>query len=70
MKREFNAEEIFSEILKRLRTIKGLAQQEGDANLMNKLDTIIAMVEKKKKEWNGRSPAALWAGLTHRLSCK
>jgi hypothetical protein len=70
MKREFNTEEIFSEILRRLRGIKVVAQQKGNSALIKKLDTIIVMVEKKRKEWNAKSQASLLGGLTYRLGCK
>ena len=70
LKREFNTEEIFTEILRQLRAIKGISQQRKLCNLIKKVDTLIAMVEKKRKEWNARSEFTLFTGLTYRLQCK
>jgi len=70
IKRDFNVEKVFTDLLSKLKTLKCKACQAGDTNVVKKLDTIIAMIEKKRKEWNAKADWVLFAGLKVRMDCK
>ena len=70
IKRDFNTEKVFGEIVAKLKVLKCKAVQIGDDALTKKIETIITMIEKKRKEWNAKSDWSLLAGLSHRMSCK
>jgi hypothetical protein len=70
IKRDFNTEKVFGELLGKFKMLKCNACQAGDGNVVKKVDTIIAMIEKKRKEWNAKADWVLFAGLKVRMDCK
>ena len=70
IKRDFNTERVFSEILTRLNLLKCKAKQAGESSLIKKIDAVISMIETKKKTWGAKSDLNLFAGLSYRMSCK
>lgn len=69
-KRSFNTEKVFGEIIAKLKVLKCKATEAGETDLCKKIETVTTMIEKKRKEWNGKSELALFAGLSHRMGCK
>lgn len=70
IKRDFNAQQTFGNIIAKLKVLKGKAVQADENCLVKKIDAIITMIEKKKKEWNSKSDGSLLTGLAHRMNCK
>jgi hypothetical protein len=70
IKRDFNTDKIFSEILTKLRTLKCKVEKNKEHALAKKVEVIISMVEKKKKEWAAKSDVALVTALACRLNYK
>ena len=70
IKRDFNPQQTFGNIIAKLKVLKAKAAQTDEACLVKKIDTIITMIEKKKKEWNAKSDVTLLSGLSHRMNCK
>lgn len=70
IKRDFNTEKVFGELITKLKLLKCKACHAGETNLVKKLDTIIAMIEKKRKEWVAKADWVLFAGLKVRMDCK
>ena len=70
IKRDFNTEKVFGEIVAKLKVLKCKAIEAKEDALAKKIETIITMIEKKRKEWNAKSDWSLLAGLTYRMNCK
>ncbi len=70
IKRDFNTEKVFSELLAKLKVLKTKAVKECETTLATKIETVIAMIEKKRKEWNAKSDFVLFAGLQTRMNAK
>ncbi len=70
IKRDFNTERVFSQILTKLNTLKCKAKQAGESSLIKKIDAVISMIETKKKTWAAKSDLTLFTGLTYRMTCK
>jgi len=70
IKRDFNTEKVFGEIVAKLKVLKCKATKSGEDCLAKKIETIIVMIEKKRKEWGAKSDLALLTGLTYRMNCK
>lgn len=70
IKRDFNPQQTFGNIITKLKVLRGKASQADETCLVKKIDTIITMIEKKKKEWNAKSDVTLLSGLSHRMNCK
>ncbi len=70
IKRDFNAEKVFGELIAKLKVLKSKAMKACETELVEKIDTVIAMLEKKRKEWNAKSDFVLFAGLKVRMDAK
>ena len=70
IKRDFNTDKVFGEIVAKLKVLKCKATQANENSLAKKIETIITMIEKKRKEWSGKSDWSLLAGLSYRMGCK
>jgi len=66
----FNTELVFTEIIRKLKTLKCKAIEAKEDCLVKKIDAVITMLEKKRKEWNAKADWALLAGLKVRMDCK
>lgn len=69
IKKEFNTEKIFSEMVVKLETIKTKASHENNKHLLEKIDKLITLIKQKKNEWKQKADLVLWAGLTARMGC-
>ena len=67
---KFNPEKVFGDMVIKLKALKCKASQAGEAHLVKKIDVVITMIEKKKKEWSSKSDITLLGGLTYRMNCK
>lgn len=70
IKKGFNPEKVFGEIITKLKTLKTKATQANDNVLADKIQVIICEIEQKKKAWNAKSEHTLFAGLAARMGCK
>lgn len=70
IKRDFNPEKIFAELIVKLKTLKCKAKQAHESAVEKKIDTIISLIEKKRKEWNAKADWVLFAGLKVRMDSK
>lgn len=70
IRRDFNTEKVFGEIVAKLKVVKCKAVQASDDTLAKKIETVITMIEKKRKEWASKSDLSLFAALTYRMNCK
>jgi hypothetical protein len=70
IKRDFNAEKVFGELIARLKVLKSKAMKACETELVSKIDTVITMLEKKRKEWNAKSDFVLFAGLKVRMDAR
>jgi hypothetical protein len=70
IRRDFNTEKVFTEIIAKLKTLKCKADQAHESCLIKKIDIIIKMIEIKRKEWNAKSDWSLSQGLVTRMNCK
>jgi hypothetical protein len=70
IKKDFNTEKVFGEIVAKLKVLRCKAIESKDDALTKKIETIITMIEKKRKEWGAKSDWSLLAGLTYRMNCK
>lgn len=70
IKRDFSPEKVFAEIVVKLRAIRCIADKANESSLVKKIDIVITMIEKKRKEWGTKSEFTLVGGLAHRMNCK
>jgi len=70
IKRDFNTEKVFSEIVSKLKVLKCKATQACEPTLVAKIETVIQLLEKKKKEWSAKADWVLFAGLRVRMDTK
>ena len=70
IKRDFNTEKVFSEIVTKLKVLKCKAIKADEATLVAKIETVIQLLEKKKKEWSAKADWVLFAGLRVRMDAK
>jgi hypothetical protein len=70
IKREFNTEKIFGEMISKLRIIKDKAEKAGEKELTKKISCFMLMIQKKKAEWSAKPEWVLFAGLKKRMNCR
>lgn len=70
IKRDFNPEKIFAELIVKLKALKCKAKAAHESAVEKKIDTIITLIEKKRKEWNAKADWVLFAGLKVRMDSK
>lgn len=70
IKREFNTEKIFGEMINKLKTLRAKAIEIDNKNLIKKIDCLTQLIQKKKTEWSAKPDWVLFAGLTTRLNCR
>lgn len=70
IQRDFNTEKVFGEIVAKLKVLKTKAIQANECGLAKKIETIITMIDKKRKEWGAKKELTLLSGLTYRMNCK
>lgn len=68
--RDFNTEKVFAEIILKLRALLKKATEANERALMAKTETVITMIDKKRKEWSAKQKWTLLNGLIHRMNCK
>ena len=69
IKREFNTEKIFGEMICKLKILRGKAVHADNKHLVKKIDCLTHLIQKKKSEWNAKKDWVLFAGLTNRMKC-
>ena len=69
IKREFDVEKIFAELVNKLKTLRCKAQQSGNKHLVKQIEDLATKVQQKKKIWNAKSNLTLVTGLVHRMKC-
>ncbi len=69
IKREFDVEKIFAEMINKLKVLRGKAQQAGNKHLVKQIEELATKIQQKKKLWNAKSNLALVTGLVHRMKC-
>jgi hypothetical protein len=70
IKRDFNTEKVFGELISKLKVLKCKAVKANESGVAKKIETIIIMIEKKRKEWNAKADWVLFAGLRVRMDCR
>lgn len=70
IKRDFNTDKVFGEIVAKLKVLKCKATQANEEELAKKIEMVIKMIEQKRKAWNTKSDWSLLAGLSYRMGCK
>jgi len=69
IKREFNTEKIFSEMITKLKVLRGKACHADNKHLVKRIDYLTHLIQLKKKEWSAKADWLLFAGLTNRMKC-
>ena len=69
IKREFDVEKIFAELINKLKILRSKAQHAGNKHLVKQIEELATKIQQKKKIWNGKSNLALVTGLVHRMKC-
>lgn len=70
IKREFDVEKIFAEIICKLKNIRSKAQQTGNKHLVKQVEELANKIQQKKKVWSAKSNLTLITGLVHRMKCQ
>jgi hypothetical protein len=70
IKREFNTEKIFGEMITKLKALRAKASHTDNKHLVKKIDCLSQLIQKKKAEWSAKPDWVLFAGLTTRLNCR
>jgi hypothetical protein len=70
IKREFDVEKIFAEMVNKLKALRCKAHQTGNKHLVKLIEDLAGKIQHKKKVWNGKSNLTLVAGLVHRMKCQ
>lgn len=70
IKREFNTEKIFGEMINKLRILRSKAAHEGDKHLVKQIEDLAKKIQQKKKLWAAKSNLNLINGLMHRMRCR
>ncbi len=70
IKREFNTEKIFGEMITKLKTLRAKAHHADHKHLVKKIDVLTQLIQKKKSEWSAKPDWVLFGGLTTRLNCR
>lgn len=70
IKREFNTEKIFGEMIAKLKALRAKATHADHKHLVKKIDCLMQLIQKKKSEWSAKPDWVLFAGLTTRLNCR
>ncbi len=70
IKREFNTEKIFGEMIAKLKALRVKAHHADHKHLVKKIDILTQLIQKKKTEWSAKPDWILFAGLTTRLNCR
>ncbi|HSC25381.1 MAG TPA: hypothetical protein VLB80_04180 [Candidatus Babeliales bacterium] len=69
IKKEFNTEKIFGEMISKLQTLRCKAMNSDHKQLIKKIDYLIHIIQKKKNEWNDKKDYMLLTGLAYRMQC-
>ena len=70
IKREFNTEKIFGEMITKLKALRTKAVHAENKSLIKKIDCLAQLIQKKKTEWSAKADWVLFAGLTTRMNCR
>ncbi|HLJ30849.1 MAG TPA: hypothetical protein VKU36_00275 [Candidatus Babeliales bacterium] len=70
IKREFDIEKIFAEMVNKLKNLRSKAQHAGNKQLVKHIEELAGKIQHKKKAWNNKSNLTLVAGLVHRMKCQ
>lgn len=70
IKRGFNTEKVFAEIVNKLTMLGTKAENANESGLAKKAHQIIIMINKKRKEWAAKTEGTLFTGLTCRMTYK
>lgn len=70
IKREFNTEKIFGEMICKLKALQTKAVRVDNKRLIKKIDCLMQLIQKKKTEWSAKPDWVLFAGLTTRMKCQ
>jgi hypothetical protein len=70
IERDFNPEKVFGDIIVKLKALKCKAEKAKEKDLVEKIATIVKMVEAKGKQWNAKSRMTLLEGIRCRMKCK
>ncbi|HLC07278.1 MAG TPA: hypothetical protein VJJ26_03760 [Candidatus Babeliales bacterium] len=70
IKRDFNTEKIFGEIITKLKALRTKAIEANETVLADKIQLIVNEIEQKKKAWSVKPDYVLFAGLKVRMDCK
>ncbi len=69
IRKEFDTEKVFSEMITKLKAIKIKAAHTDDKHLAKEIDRLIQIIQKKKGEWSAKPDWVLLGGLIHRMKC-
>lgn len=67
IKRDFNTEKIFGDIIGKLKALRVKATKIDNKRLIKKIDVLSQLIQKKKTEWSAKPDWVLFAGLTTRM---
>jgi hypothetical protein len=70
IKREFNTEKIFGEMIAKLKVLRTKAVHADHKHLIKRIDCLMQLIQKKKSEWSAKPDWVLFAGLTTRMNCR
>jgi hypothetical protein len=70
IKREFDIEKIFAEMIAKLKNLRCKAHQAGNKPLVKLIEDLAAKIQQKKKVWGAKQNITLIGGLIHRMKCQ
>jgi len=68
IKREFNPEKIFGEMIAKLKALRAKAVNADHKHLVKRIDCLMQLIQKKKSEWSAKPDWVLFTGLTNRMT--
>lgn len=67
IKRDFNPDKIFGEMVAKLKILRTKAHHGDHKHLVKKIDCLMQLIQKKKSEWSAKPDWVLGAGLLERM---
>jgi hypothetical protein len=67
IKRDFNPDKIFGEMVAKLKVLRIKAHHVDNKQLIKRIDCLMQLIQKKKSEWSAKPDWVLGAGLIERM---
>ncbi len=69
IRRQFDTDKIFAEMISKLKVLRTKALHAGDKNLVKQIEDLAKKIQQKKTIWTAKTDLSLFLGLTKRMQC-